>query len=1002
MDTKELLRMSQREVAEYLINNKKLQPSLPTTNSNNTWYKELTPTQIYRLTMECAKALKLNLEPEPLYYILNDAKNVGVAAIAGSGKTTSTTFRLFRQICLSGFKPQRICVMTFTKESEKDLIKKFKYIKNTCNPILKRFGIFFDDTQIPIIKTLNSLTYNIILDFPEVFGQKPKNYIVSDTVAFLKMEEVLKLYSDSLNLTVHDNLAKNLINYYNIRIESCLSYEELSKNSEIKNAGFTAQSLEIVFKSYKTKLEILNVCHQAETCEQILNMCKVNPDFENKLKNLYDYIIIDEAQDVTENVKRLLKILINDKNKSCFIGDDDQRIYAFRGSLNVRLIDLFKEFNTSEVCTLSLNRRCKEEILNFSKCILSKIPSRFPMEIRANKKGGEVNLHFYEDRNVVYNTLCKKFESINLENFKSVCIGYRNNITGFILSNLFLDKGIPYIIKDSYKPGNDFLSKALYGIFNMLNLPSNTKAIAENLFKVSCINKKPISLDKVYEIIPREKLFKYYHKETLSYKDLSNEALIDLYVDEIFKLEQKTYFYDVDYSQYFGIQPRFNIDDLQEDLKILKKLSKDIRGENIYFEPAPLKNIVEKLRPQFNKYYWFFTKKTKQFPNELEEVIIHDMTKNDETYMQYLERRENQLNEISKLANRGLGVTLSTFHSMKGLEYDEVILIDLEEGIFPSVRITEETTEAEFISLMEEELQLFYVASTRPRDKLTMYWNSKNKSIFYPIVEDYQNFLNTRDNKKSILPEENKLRLQISKVNLDEYTLNNNELSTQQQTNNTEENLSLDNLTNGILINDLEFNITEEVNLNIDNKDLNLNIDNNDLNLNIDNKDLNLNIDEDLSFNNPLDLNFNLNDDLNSSTDLNFDNSDLNLSLASDINSNIDLNLNITEDLNFNNSNTDLIFNITEDLTFNNTDLKISSNSDLTLNTDTNSTNNIISSFNSENLKQSVSVPEYSNENVYKEETETTNNSNVSGFIDVAGGEALQAIMGILFTVPED
>jgi len=973
MELEQLLKSTSKEIAEYLINNKKLNPSLPA-RDDNPWYKELTPVQIYRITLECAKALKLNLEQEPLYYILNDSKNIGVAAGAGSGKTTTTTFRLFRQICLSGYNPKKICVMTFTKEAEKNIVSKFEYIRNTCNPILKRYGIYLDKTQAPIIKTLNSLTYNIILDFPKVFGYKPKNYIVSDTVAFFKMEEVLKVYADQFNLNTNKNSANILISYYNIQIESQLFYEDMCKQWEIQNMKFNPSTLETVFKAYKVKLDILGVCHHSESCAMILEKCKEDLNFKNTLENIYDYIVIDEAQDITENVKQLLKILINDKNKSCIIGDDDQRIYAFRGSLKKRLVDLFAEFNSSEICTLSLNRRCKKEILEFSKIILDNIESRFPMKIRSNKEGGEVEVCLYENNEVVYNSICERFNNINPKDLKSICVSYRNNITGFILSNLFLEKGIPYIIKDNYKPGNDFMSKALQGIFNMLNLPSNSKIISENLFKVTSLTKKPISLEKVKEVISEDKLLRYYNKKNLTTRDLNNEVLIELYVEEIMKLENQTYFYDTDFLKYFSLKSGLSPEDLEEDLRILKKLSKDLRGDNIYFEALSLKEILPSLLKLFNKYYWLFMKKTKDFPEVLEDIIINDMTSREETYMEWLMRRENQMNEICKLSSKGIGVTLSTFHSMKGLEYDEVILIDLEKDVFPSIRITEGMSDEEKITLIEDELFLFYVASTRPKNKLIMWWSETNKSLFYPLIEEYQEKI-ALSKKGSVKSSNTNLKnLDLIAVDLTKLRINENVL-------------------------DLDFN-NKNLDLNLDESEIYKNkeeIDLTSLDLNL-TENLNLTLPEFENLNSPQQDNLSLTVDLNLTKDLNLT-EDLNLSDKS-----LTKDLNLTEDLNISDKS------LTKDLNLSDKSLTKDLNlSDKSLNEDLILENNKFS-----NTKPLINLTELKVDNTIKMESQVydTNEEinkqqkedidNTSGFINVAGGEQLKSIIGILFTVPED
>jgi len=683
-------------------------------------YIKLTPVQVYNLTMDCAKSCGLDLKTnEPFYYIENDSRAIFIKATAGSGKTTTTVFKITKDIFLRGVHHASICVLSFSVASVKDVKLKFEEMFAKFNLVTRELGISKTNADMPNVRSLNSLTYNIINQFKGMFGLTSV-LIISSEESFSLAQQVLTNYAGSNDkIEIKDQTVKSIILAHDLLNEELADYEFLADTSILADSGVSLEVMSALLREYRVKLRITEKFHHSDTAKMIVEKCYENPELMEIVGSIYSTIVIDEAQDVSKCVYELLLIMINKRNSCRIIGDDDQRIYGFKGALRHGCAQFKEGIEGLEVCKLSVNRRCSEAIIDYAKIILDNIVGRDVLDIKALNKGGkQPEICYYDDKLVVIDEIIKTL-TMAPEEMKNICIGYRNNITCFYLVNKFLENGIPFKIRDDFMPGMDLLSRSLNEILAMLKNPSNMKNVANCLYKVCSVRKRTSDLGLVNEVMES--------KQKITAKKFKEDEVYINYLEEVVDLEDIEYFYEIP-MKYFS--KRGARSSAFEDMETLKELSIKVKKHH------KLKDIMPEIMKLFYKNFWSFAGQQKSFPKDLEGIIIEDFSR-DMSYLEFRNMRIEQENRIKRYTSKGMGVQLSTFHGLKGLEYETVHLIELEDGIVPSIRQSNNMSEEEAVEVLNDELRLFYVAVTRAKKNLYLYWSNKNLSIFDGLNKEY-------------------------------------------------------------------------------------------------------------------------------------------------------------------------------------------------------------------------------------------------------------------------
>lgn len=707
--------MSAKSLDSLVIEMKKRGLTLPSMDKSVVKkFKPLTVNQIYQLLKQCCVALGYDIDNENLYYLMNDARIVLVLATAGSGKTFSICIKILIKILLQGMNPNKVCILSFSKKSVGDIKLRIESTMRSFNIVCRRFDIYLDSSEVPNVRSLNSLTYNIVDQFSDKFGLA-KLRIADDSVVKEVMGNAIKSCErDTGKFKASDSMVPDMVSLYNLLNETLEDVEDYKDHSYIINNNLTVELVNRIMNSYKALMKIKGLVTHSDTGKMILDLAEVDEEFKYKLSEFYNLVVVDEIQDVSEATFRIIKLLVGDDNELWGVGDGDQSIYKFKGSRPNNCQLFSKEYKDAITCHLTLNRRCGDNILEMGRIILKNTPGRKGEMPRALKKGGKVTHHMYSNQLEPIEDLVLKLSKEDKTNLGDYCIAFRRNFSAFYIVNLLLENGIPFQVRDDFRPGEDLFSRSIGDALALLRSPSNIPLIARALFKISGVSKQP-PLNMLNKVLGKK------HKRN----DLYDMEIVKFYYEECMELEDCDYFYELP-EKYFNI--RQGNDDFEEKMESLKNLSREVSKGAMLYE------VVPKVKELLDKNYWYSTKKYVNFPDELEDMVMKDMSR-EMSYIAYKHLKGEQEERIKRYTVKGMGVQLSTMHTLKGLEFKEVHIIELDSTNMPMVN--NKGSDKEILDDISEEMRLLYVAVTRAKESLHMYWSSVEPSSLLPLVEEY-------------------------------------------------------------------------------------------------------------------------------------------------------------------------------------------------------------------------------------------------------------------------
>ena len=424
-----------------------------------------------------------------------------------------------------------------------------------------------------------------------------------------------------------------------------------------------------IYNAYQEKLfnnKKLDFSDMIIKCAELLSTHK---DVLSYYQNKYKYILVDEFQDINKAQYDLVKMIC--KNNNIFVvGDDDQSIYKFRGSHPRVMNDFIKDYKRAKRIYLTDNYRCARKIVKFSSLIIDNNKERFKKDLRAKRDDiGYLQIKAFIDsieENKYIISLIKKYVRKGID-LSQIAILYRTNLLSNSIKHDLTKYNIPFIIKGD--------EKSIYDNFAVKDIISYLKyAITENDSKsLMNIANKPL---------------RYISRDAIRYEGTEINDLI-------------AYYKNKDYV-----------------LKNLYKLKSDLKNIKNSITPLAIRYIRANM--SYDKYVMEYCRKNDIDYEEISEIldIFEEESirfNNINSYLKYIEESRNIISDIPKNAN---AVHLMTFHLSKGLEYKVVFIIDANDGLIPHKKSLREND-------LETERRLFYVAMTRAKDYLHIFFTTR-------------------------------------------------------------------------------------------------------------------------------------------------------------------------------------------------------------------------------------------------------------------------------------
>ena len=433
-----------------------------------------------------------------------------------------------------------------------------------------------------------------------------------------------------------------------------------------------------VYKVYLDKMIKNNSIDFDDLLCMPVNLFINNKEILEHYQNKFKYILIDEYQD-TNPVQYQLSSLLAKKNKNIFVvGDMNQSIYGFRQADYRNILNFESDYKDCKVIKLEENYRSTNNILNAANSVINNNKERKDLKLWSEKgEGLKVKyMRAYDEKHEI-TLVIDEIDKLLLEGFKKENIGilYRTNAQSRIVEEMFLSKGIPYKVVGSYYFYN---RKEIKDLISYLRLIYNTSDEV-SLRRIINVPKRGIG-DSAIKTLENESII----NGTSMFDSLSTKK----------ELEFKNIILDlINDSENMSLTELIDVvlekTGLKSELLNDKTLENEIRLDNL----MEFKSITASFEERTG---------TVSLGDFLEEISL--------------------ISDISNHKEDNDEITLMTIHSAKGLEFDVVFLIGMEEGLFPHTMSLMENN-------IEEERRLCYVGITRARERLYI-TNAKRRMLY--------------------------------------------------------------------------------------------------------------------------------------------------------------------------------------------------------------------------------------------------------------------------------
>ncbi len=434
-----------------------------------------------------------------------------------------------------------------------------------------------------------------------------------------------------------------------------------------------------VYYKYEEKLKQNNAIDFDDLLLLPIVLFKKDKEVLKKYQERYKYILIDEYQDTNEAQYIISKMISAAYKNICVVGDADQAIYGFRGANYKNILNFEKDYPNALSIKLEQNYRSTKTILDAANCVIKNNEKRKEKNLWSTKGIGEKITYYraYDEKDESHYVAMeiKKLTS-NGKDASDIAVLYRTNAQSRVIEEELLKQNIPYRIVGGF---SFYQRKEIKDLLAYLKLIYNPKDDI-SLLRVINIPKRGIGLRTIENITEKADMNGISLFEAIdSGKELKFKNLI-------LSLQQ--------------VAESITLTELIDKVLEATEMKKELESEKSIESEIRLENLEE------------FKSITKAFEERMGLVSLEDFL--------YEVSLVNDKDEYKDSRNK---VSLMTIHSVKGLEYDIVFVVGLEEGIFPHLNSLMSSSET------EEERRLCYVAITRAKEKLYLL-NARRRVLF--------------------------------------------------------------------------------------------------------------------------------------------------------------------------------------------------------------------------------------------------------------------------------
>ena len=583
---------------------------------------------------------------------------------AGSGKTRSLTHRIAYLIEEKGVAPWNILAITFTNKAAQEMRERVDAL----------VGYGSEDIWI---STFHATCSRILRRHIDLLGYD-RNFTIYDASDQKSlMKEVLKEMKIDTKQFPERSVMSEISSAKN-EYKSPLDY----RNEYGSN--FRNQRIADIYEHYQKRLKENNALDFDDLLVKMVDLFQTNPDVLEHYQDRFQYIMVDEYQD-TNTVQFLLVSLLAKKYRNlCVVGDDDQSIYKFRGANIYNILNFEKVFPDAQVIRLEQNYRSTQNILNAANGVIANNKGRKEKKLWTENQKGEL-VHFkqydteYDEADGVVSRIY--FLAMRGVQYKDMAILYRTNAQSRIFEEKLKQKNIPYAIVRGI---------SFYDRKEIKDLMSYLKVVDSGM--------DDLSVKRIINV-PKRGIGQTTINRLQEFAILNQMSFLDAVfnadeIPEVARALAKLHKFADMIEEFREYASEHEISELLEHILDVTQYRAELEAEGTDESISRLEDIEE----LFNDIAYY--------EEEEENPNLRDFLAEKDMYT---------LNAgIDNLEDENNKVLLMTLHNAKGLEFNNVFLGGMEEGVFPGFGAMMSGDESE----IEEERRLCYVGITRAKERL--------------------------------------------------------------------------------------------------------------------------------------------------------------------------------------------------------------------------------------------------------------------------------------------
>ena len=521
------------------------------------------------------------------------------------------------------------------------------------------------------ISTFHSFGLSILKEHCDLLGYS-KNFTIIDSDDSMTL--IKKIVKDL-------NLDSKIFNPKMIRNKISGAKNELMDPAEYVRFANTDMEEKIVsvYERYQKRLKLNNSFDFDDLLMLPIKLLKENPDVLKQYQEKFKYVMVDEYQDTNQAQYILTKMMSAKYKNICVVGDNDQSIYMFRGANYRNILNFEKDYKNTSVILLEENYRSTKNILDVANSIIKNNKSRKDKTLWTNNDDG-LKIKYHRSSNEKDESFYVVSEIKKLLNngvpLSEIAVLYRANAQSRNIEEVLLRDNIPYKVVGAFYFYNRKEIKDLIAYLKLIYNHNDDNSLT----RIINVPKRGIGLKAIENLNTKAML-----EEKSLYDSLSTQKELDFkrLIDDLGKKSETMSLTEL-------VDCILNDSKMKEELELEKTIESEVRLENLEEFKSITKSFEE-------------SKGIVSLGEFLEEISL--------------------VSDVEEYKNNTNVVTLMTIHSAKGLEFDNVFLIGMEEGLFPHANCLNDVEE------LEEERRLCYVAVTRARKRLWLV-NARSRMLY--------------------------------------------------------------------------------------------------------------------------------------------------------------------------------------------------------------------------------------------------------------------------------